>query len=87
MFLECQVRLVDDFDSPEPLDVVNALEARNDQTQRKAVVRTDRLAVLTVRDEHIVQRFGQRDAFLVLSAVRSFRDDPFRSVLQPDFFE
>ena len=55
MLLECQIGLVHDLDAPQPFHVVDALEAGDDQPQRESVVGTDRLAILPVGDEHVVE--------------------------------
>ena len=58
MLLEREIRLVDDLKAPQPLHVIDAFEARDDQAQREAVIRTYRFAILSVCHQHIVERFG-----------------------------
>ena len=82
VLLKRQVGLVDDLDASQPLDVVDALEARHDEAQREAVVRTHRLAILRVGHDHIVQRLGQRYALGVLAVFGALGEDPFRLVLE-----
>ena len=53
-------------DSLEPLDVGHAVPARDDEAQRIAVLRGERLAVDLVGEEHLrPERFVDREAPLV----------------------
>lgn len=65
MLLERQMGLVDDLDASQPLHVVDTFEARHDETQRRAVDWTHRLAVLPVSDDDGVQPLGERNALRV----------------------
>src|SRR6266850_3579814 len=49
-----QVRLVDDFDSPEPFDVGDSFPAGQQKPQRVTLIGPDRFSILAIDDESIV---------------------------------
>ena len=53
---------VDDLHATQLLDLINAFEARHEQPEREALLRTQRLAVHAVGDHAVVHRLGERNA-------------------------
>ena len=62
----------------QPLDVILALKAGHHEPQRVALVRTHRLPVLAVRDDHVVQGLAHREARAEPDRFGPFREDPVR---------
>ena len=62
-----QSMLVDDRDRPEPLHVRHPVPPRDDEPEREAVLRRQRLSVHCVREQHLVpQGVLDREAPLVV---------------------
>src|SRR5215470_17429871 len=78
------VRPIGGGEASEPLDADVALPARHDEAQGIAVLWPDRLAVLTVRDQDVVHRLGEREAPLVAGAVGALCDDPRGALAHAD---
>src|ERR1700726_4570315 len=77
--------LVAEFQAAEPFDIQIAFEARHDETDRKAVGRPQRLAVLAVCDEGLVRNLlGERNTPINAGCVGAFRQHPGRSAVLPD---
>ena len=77
--------LVAEFQAAQPFDVQIAFEARRDETDRKAVGRPQRLAVLAVCDEGLVHDlFGERNTPINAGCVGAFRQHPGGSAVLPD---
>src|SRR6185369_16221715 len=70
------VGLIYYFDAAQPLHVGISFPAWDHQPERIALLRTDRLAILSEGDQHIVDRFLQRDAALHVAGVGALGDDP-----------
>ena len=66
------------LDPAEPFDVHVALPARDQESQRVALLRPQRLAVLALDQQDIVQALLERNAARHVSAVRPFGQNPFR---------
>ena len=83
--------LVDDGDRPQPLDVRHPVPARDDEPERVAVLRRQRLAVDRPGEQHLVaQRLRDREAALVVlddaaldAAVEPGEDDLERVLARP----
>jgi len=80
-------RLVAELDPPQPLDVDVAFPARHHQPQRIALFGPQRLAVLRVDHEAIVETFVERQAAVHVRAVGAFDHRPLRLLLDADLFQ
>src|SRR6202521_531670 len=56
------VGLFDELDLAQPFDVIDAFPAGNEEPDRIALLRSQRLAILAVRDQDVIHRFFDRDA-------------------------
>ena len=79
--------LVADLDPAQPFDADVAFPARHHQPQRIALLGPQRLAVLRVDDETIVEAFVERQAAVHVRAVGAFDHDPLRLLLDADLFQ
>ena len=80
-------RLVADLDAAQPLDADIAFPARHQKTQRIALLGPQRLAVLRIDYEAIVEAFLQRQAAVHVRTVGAFDHCPLRFLLDADFLE
>ena len=76
-----QIGLIHHLDAAQPLDIDVARPAGNDEPQRVAVLRAQRLAVLTVGDQDVVHRLRHGDAALVAAGVGALGHDPGGALL------
>jgi hypothetical protein len=70
------VGFVRNSQAAQPLDIDVPFPAGDDEAQRVAVLRAQRLAVLTVGDQDVVHRLREWDAPLVAARVRTLGNDP-----------
>src|SRR5205807_9811415 len=83
--------LGDDGDASQPLDIGHAIPAGNDQPQRKAVLRRQRMTVDGVGEEDVlIERVGDTQVALVVlldaaldAVVETGEDDLLRSLERP----
>ena len=80
-------RLIADFEPAQIFDVDAAFPAGNDQPQRIALFGPQRLAVLAVGHETIVETLVERQAAVHARGVGAFGQDPFGFFLETDFVE
>ncbi len=79
--------LVADLDAAQPLDADIAFPARHHQAQRIALLGAQRLAVLRIDHEAVVETFFQRQAAVHVRAVGALDQHPLRVFLEPDLLQ
>src|SRR5262249_52605387 len=79
--------LIAEFQAAQPFDVQIAFEARRDETNREAMGRPQRFAVLAVRDENLLHYIlGDRTAPINPGCVGALSQHPGRSAILPNEF-
>src|SRR5205085_8717452 len=86
-FLARMPWLVAELDPAQPFDVDVAFPARHHQPQRIALFGAQRLAVLRIDHETIVETFVERQAAVHMRAVGALDHRPFRFLLDADLFQ
>src|ERR1700704_2297294 len=66
-FPHAHIRLIHHLDSAQPLHIVDAFPAGDEQTHRIALLRTESLAILTVGHQNVVHGLLNRNALRVLA--------------------
>ena len=84
-FLACLERLGAELEPPKPFDVRIAFVARQQQTERIALLRPQPLAVLRIGEQRVVERLFDRDAARHRRCVGAFGQHPLRLRLDAGF--
>src|SRR5688572_19067054 len=69
----------------QPFHAHVALPSRHEEAQRITLFRPHSLAILSIGDQHIVERLAERDAAGMPGRVRAFRHDPASCILELRF--
>ena len=85
--LACLEWLGPKFEAPKPFDVGVAFVARQQQTERIALLGPQPLAVLRIGEQRVVERLFDRDAARHRGCVGAFGQHPFRLGLDAGFRE
>ena len=80
-------RPIGELDAPDPLHVRAALPPRHEQPRRIALLGTEWLAILAVRDHGVVPGLGDRDAARQHRRVSAFGQEPCGAGLHPHLAE
>jgi len=85
-FIKSVVGLVHHLDMAQVLHAEGRFEAGDEQPYRVTLLDTQRLAILAIGHENVVQGLSQRKGVRKLARVRAFRNQPARLFFRPTSF-